>query len=86
LRAILPAGLWAVLAVSGVGAVTAQSNTDAVRAATRQKLNVLLDTYAPARAMRWYGNNKDPFGIVGFCDKELRYTPRFEIIISITRS
>jgi hypothetical protein len=84
MRAILPAGLWAILTLSGVGAAAAQPNTDVVRAATRQKLHALLDTYAPAREMRWY-RSKDPFGIEGFCDKDLRYTPRFEIIISITR-
>jgi hypothetical protein len=84
MRAILAGGLCAVLTVSGVGAVAAQSS-DAARAATRQKLWALLDSYPAARQMRWYRNDKDDFGIMGFCDKDLRYTPRFEIYISVTR-
>jgi hypothetical protein len=85
MRALLPAGLWAVLTMSGVGVVAAQTDTDAVRAVTRRKVEELLAAYAPAREMRWQRSAKEPFNIVGSYDQGLRHASRLEIIVSITK-
>jgi hypothetical protein len=88
-RAILLAGLWAVLTVGGVAAVAAETEADTVPTTTRQitraKLEALLGTYGKALGIRWSQNAKEPFNIVAFYDKDLRYTTRFEIVMSITR-
>jgi hypothetical protein len=86
-RAILPAGLWAVLAVSGVGAAAAQTDAGAVRAMTltRDKLDSLLHAYGPTLKMRFYRSaDNDPFQIEGIFDKDLRYASRFELQINVT--
>lgn len=38
-----------------------------------------------ALGMRWSRNAKEPFNIVAYYDRDLRYTARFEIVMSITR-
>jgi hypothetical protein len=87
-RAILPAGLWAVLAVSGVAAAAAQTDANAVRAMTltRDKLDSLLHAYGPTLKMRFYRSaNNDPFQIEGIFDaKELRFAYRFDLQINVT--
>ena len=85
MRAILPAGLWAVLTVSGIRAVAAQKiDVDSVQVVTRTKLEALLASYGPARDTRWRRSQHNPFAMVGYFDKDLTYASRFEIFITIT--
>lgn len=84
MRAILPAGLWAVLTVSALGAARAQSAPDAVRVNARNRLDSLLHAYAPTLKMRFFRNRDDPFEIDGFYDKDLRYSSRFELEVNVT--
>jgi hypothetical protein len=83
-RAILPAGLWAVLTVLRVGAADAQINADSVQTVTRDTLEPLLATYAPAQETRWHRSPTDPFTIVGYFAKNLKYAERFEIVLTVT--
>ena len=83
-RAIVTVALWAVFTVSEAGAVAAQADADAGRAATRDKLEALLAAYAPARAMRFHRNAKQPFNIDGSINSGLTYASTFEIVITIT--
>jgi len=84
-RAILPAGLWAVLTVSSLQAVAAQKiDVDSVQTVTRTKLEALLAAYGPAQETRWHRSQNNPFAMVGYFDKGLTYASQFEIIITIT--
>jgi hypothetical protein len=86
-RAILRAGLWAFLAVSGVGAAAAQTDANTVRAMTltRDKLDSLLHAYGPTLKMRFYRSaDNDPFQIEGVLDKGLHYESRFELQFNVT--
>jgi hypothetical protein len=83
-RAILPIGLWVVLGMSGVEAVAAQTDADAVRVMSRDKVDSLLHAYGPTLNMRFYRRANDPFAIDGFFGKGLRYASRFEIEINVT--
>lgn len=81
--------LWAVLAAGIVGSLAAQTTGDtlptSIREATRARLEALLGTYAKTLGMRWSRNAKEPFNIVAYYDRDLRYTARFEVVMSITR-
>ena len=84
MRAILPAGLWAVLILSGVRPLVAQTDPNAARQITINKLWAVFHAYGKELHFKFY-SVKDPFTIQAFYDKDLRYTPRFEIYISVTR-
>ena len=45
----------------------------------------MVKPYGSSLHYRVYGMPKDPFTIQAFYDKDLHYTPRFEIYISVTR-
>lgn len=81
--------LWAVLAAGIVASLAAQTTGDtlptSIREATRARLEALLGTYGKALGMRWSRNAKEPFNIVAYYDRDLRYTARFEVVMSITR-
>ena len=62
MRAI-PAGLWAALTVSAVGAARAQTVAGDVRASTRNRLDSLLHANGPTLKMRFYRNADDPYEI-----------------------
>jgi len=83
-RAILPAGLWAVLTVSAIGAARAQGFSNDVRVDARNRLDSLLHAYGKTLGMRFFRNRDDPFEIDGFYDKDLRYSSRFELEVNIT--
>jgi hypothetical protein len=83
-RAILPAGLWAVLAVSGVGAVAAQTDPAALQTTARDQLEALLSTYPQARAMHFHRRRGDPFAIDGYLRDGLTYAPDFKIVVVVT--
>lgn len=78
-------GLSAVLNVSGLVTAAAQSDVDAVRARTFDQLWAVVKPFGSSLHYRVYGMPKDPFTVQAFYDKDLRYTPRFEIYISVTR-
>lgn len=84
MRAILPAGLWAVITVSAIGAARAQDVPDAVRVDARNRLDSLLHSYGPTLKMKFYRDSDDPFQFGGVLDKGLRYTGRFELQINVT--
>lgn len=84
MRAILPAGLWAVLTVSAIGAARAQSVPYEVRLDARNRLDSLLHAYGPSLKMRFYGEADDPFQFGGVLDEDLRYAWRFELQINVT--
>lgn len=84
MRAMLPAGLWAVLSVSPIGAARAQSTPDNVRVEARNRLDSLLHAYGPTLKMRFYRDSDDPFQFGGVFDKDLRYARRFELVINVT--
>ena len=66
MRAILPAGLWAVISGSAVGAAPAQSVPANVRMDARNRLDSLLHAYGPTLKMRFYRDRDDPFEFGGF--------------------
>jgi hypothetical protein len=70
--------------MSGVGALAAQNDTDAVRDTTRQRLETLLASYGPARGMHFQRSGSEPFDIVGSYDTHLFYASRLEIIVTVT--
>jgi len=76
--------LWAILTVCGVGVLGAQADTNVVRDTTRQQLEALLSTYAPAREMRFQRSANQPYDVVGSFDKPMLYASRLEIIASVT--
>jgi hypothetical protein len=80
-RAILPAGLWAVFTVSAIGAARAQSD---IRVDARNRVDSLLHAYGKTLGMRFFRNRDDPFEIDGFYDKDLRYSSRFELEVNVT--
>jgi hypothetical protein len=84
LRATRSPGLWAILTVSGVGAVAAQTNADSLQAITREKLEALLSTYPPAQAMRFHRSTTEPFNLVGNVTSGLTYASSFEVVITVT--
>jgi hypothetical protein len=79
------AWLWAILTLSGVAPLVAQTDPNAARTKTFDRLWALVHPYGSSLHYRVYGMQKDPFTIEAFYDKDLRYTPRFEIYISVTR-
>jgi len=83
-RALVAAGLWAVLTVSAIGAARAQSLPVEVRVDARNRLDSLLHAYGKTLRMRFFRNRDDPFEIDGFYDKDLRYSSRFELEVNIT--
>lgn len=85
MRAIGAAGLWAALMLSGAGATYAQTDPVAFRKATYDRLWTLVKGYA--RGLKYDGpyTVDDPYQILLFYDKDLRYTTRFEIFITVTR-
>lgn len=85
MRAILPPVLWAILTVSGVGAVAAQTDADSVQAVTRERLEALLSTYPPAQAMRFHRSPREPFNLVGNVTTGLTYASSLEVVITLTR-
>src|SRR5690242_13134390 len=78
-RAILPAWLWAVLAVSAIGAARAQTVPEDMRT-----LDSLLHAYGPTLKMRFHRDADDPFQFEGVFDNNLRYAWRFELHINVT--
>ena len=84
MRAIVAAGLWAVLTVRAIGAARAQSVPVDVRVDARNRLDSLLHAYGKTLRMRFFRNRDDPFEIDGFYDKDLRYSSRFELEVNIT--
>jgi hypothetical protein len=82
-RTIVVLGLSTVLNASGLASAAAQ--TDAVRARTFDQLWAVVKPFGSSLHYRVYGLPKDPFTIQAFYDKDLHYTPRFEIYISVTR-
>jgi hypothetical protein len=89
MRAIPAVGLWAALMLSGAGATHAQTDPVAFRKATYNRLWTLVKPYAESLHFRVYSDD-DPYSILLFCDKDLRgkdlrYTTRFEIYITVTR-
>jgi len=83
-RAILPAGLCAVLTVSAIGAARAQSVPVIDRVDARDRLDSLLHAYGPTLRMKFYRDSDDPFQFGGVLDKDLRYAWRFELEINVT--
>ncbi len=81
--------VWAILSAVCVGSLPAQTTGDTVatsiRDATRDRLETLLGTYAKTLGLRWSRNAKEPYNIVAYYDRDLRYTARFEIVMNITR-
>lgn len=84
MRAILPAGLWAVLTVSGVGSLAAQTDSLALQVAARDQLEALLSTYPPARAMHFHRRPGDPFAIDGYLRDGLKFSPDYKIVVVVT--
>ena len=84
MRAILAAGLWAVLTVSVVGAGRAQSVPADARVDARNRLDSLLHAFGPTLKMKFYRDSDDPFQFAGVLDKDLRYAWRFELQINVT--
>lgn len=84
MRAILPAGLWAVLTASAVGAARAQSVPVNARVDARNRLDSLLHAYGPTLKMKFYRDSGDPFQFEGVFDKDLHYAWRFELQINVT--
>ena len=87
-RTVVSLGLAALLHLSG-GGVAAAVPTDTVptaaRVETRGKLEALLAANAKALGFhRWYRSADDPFEILAFYDRDLRYASRLEIVIHIT--
>lgn len=85
MRVIVPAALGVVLSASGVWASAAQTNADALRARTRDRLFALVRTYAPSQHFKIYRDDDDPFTIEAVYDKDLEYSRRFYTWISVTR-
>jgi hypothetical protein len=83
-RAILPAGLWLVLCVSGAGAVAAQIDTVALQTTARDQLEALLYTYPPARTMHFHRKPGDRFAIEGYFRTDLTYAADFKIFVVVT--
>src|SRR5690348_3539020 len=84
MRAILPAGLWAVFTVTAMNAARAQSVPVDVRVDARDRLDSLLHAYGPTLRMKFYRDSDDPFQFGGVLDKDLRYAWRFELQINVT--
>lgn len=84
MRAILPAGLWAVLTVSAIGAARAQSVPVDVRTDARNRLDSLLHAYGPTLKMKFYRDSNDPYQFDGVLDKDLHYAWRFELQMNVT--
>lgn len=84
MRAILPTVLGAVLTVSGVGPLAAQTDPVALQTAARDQLEALLSTYPPARAMHFRRRPGDPFAIEGYLRKDLTYAADFHIVVVVT--
>lgn len=85
MRVLLSAGLSLVLTLGGVTPMLAQGDVDAVRRQTFDRLWAVVHPYGSSLHYRVYGMQHDPFTIEAFYDKDLRYTPRFEVYISVTR-
>lgn len=85
LRALLAAGLWAILTVSEIWAVAAQTRPDSLQVITREKLEALLSTYAPAQAMRFHRSTKEPFNLAGSVTSGLTYASSIEVVIAVTQ-
>jgi hypothetical protein len=83
-RAILPARLWAVLAVSAIGAARAQTVPEDMRTVARNRLDSLLHAYGPTLKMRFHRDADDPFQFEGVFDNNLHYAWRFELQINVT--
>lgn len=84
MRTIPAVGLWAALMLSGAGATDAQTDPVAFRKATYNRLWALVKGYAPGLNYRVYPVD-DPYSILLFYEKDLRYTRRFEIYVTVTR-
>lgn len=85
MRAIRAVAFWAVLSATSVWGSAAQTNADALRARTRDRLFALVRTYAPTLHFKIYRHDDDPFTIEAIYDKDLKHAPRFETWISVTR-
>ena len=70
MRAILPAGLWAVLTVGVIGAVPVQTVPNDSRVDVRNRLDSLLHGYGKTLGMRFFRNRDDP--------------SRFELRVNVT--
>jgi hypothetical protein len=84
MRAILPAGLWAVFTINAMNAARAQSVPVDVRVDARNRLDSLLHAYGPTLKMKFYRDSDDPFQFEGVLDKDLHYAWRFELQINVT--
>jgi len=84
MRAILPAGLWAVFTITAMNAARAQSVPVDVRVDARNRLDSLLHAYGPTLKMKFYRDSDDPFQFEGVLDKDLHYAWRFELQINVT--
>jgi hypothetical protein len=84
-RTTVVLGLSTVLTVSGPASAAAQNDVTAVRARTFDQLWAVVKPYGSSLHYRVYRMPKDPFTIQAFYERDLHYTPRFEIYISVTR-
>lgn len=80
--------LIALVIVAGQSAAALSTDTvpTATRVATRARLEALLDSSGKAMGFRrWYRSAGNPFNILVFYDRDLKYASRFEVVISVTR-
>lgn len=89
MRAI--AALYAILSLGSVGTAAAKpapadTVPTATRVETRDKLEALLATYSKTLGFhRWYRSSSEPFNVVAFYDRDLRYATQLEVVMSVTR-
>jgi hypothetical protein len=58
----------------------------ATRVETRTKLEALLATHSKSMGFRrWYRSDDNPFSILIFYERNLRYASRLEVVMNITR-
>ena len=80
--------LLALVIFTGQSAAALPADTvpTATRVATRARLEALLDSSGKAMGFRrWYRSSGNPFNILVFYDRDLKYASRFEVVISVTR-
>lgn len=70
---------------AGIAPTGAQTDPNAARRKTFDQLWALVHPYGSSLHYRVHGMQHDPFTIEAFYDKDLRFTPRFEVYISVTR-
>ena len=87
--AVLSLGLCTILALGGHGvavATPADTVPTATRVETRAKVEALLTTYSKALGFRkWYRSADEPFDVLAFYDRGLKYASRLEVVIVVSR-